>query len=180
MTNTATWKLFALMAVAVFVAGCVTTSDVYGGEGFGIGAINFGNSPVEQIRVSGVGDDRRQYHAQAGQRPFKGLRPAFPSADHFQDNKRRIPEEVSVSWRDLPAQGQPSYTGTQRGPFVATIRSRIPLEALKKAQARGFFIEIGLEINDGHIVVNWQLVDFEMDKENGQKTVISRGGDSFK
>ncbi len=181
MTNTATWKQFALTGVAVFAAGCVTASDVYGGEGFGIGAINFGNSEVEQIKVSGVGDDRRQYHAQAGQRPFRGARPAFPRSSVSQDNEQRIPEKVSVVWRDLPPQGQPSYTGAQHGPFVIDIRPRIPVEVLSKARTNGFFIEVGLEINDGPIIMNWQLVESKSITKTGNGiAVIRQGGDSFK
>ena len=180
MTNIARRGLIALAGLAAVGVGCVTKRELYGGEGFGIGAINFGTAEVEAVKILGVGDDRREYHAQAGKRPFLGARPAFPSASIFQDNEQRIPETVSVVWRDLPSQGQPSYTGTQRGPFVVAIRSRIPPEVLRKARSRGFFVEIGVEINDGPIIMNWQLVDYEMDKPKGQIQVVRQGGDSFK
>ena len=181
MTNIARRGLIALAGLAAVGVGCVTKRELYGGEGFGIGAINFGKTELEEIRVSGVGDDRDTYHAQAGQRPFKGARPSFPSADTFQDNEQRIPENVSVRWREMPAQGQPSYTGTQRGPFLVAIRSRIPSDVLRKARSRGFFLEIGVEINDGTIVMNWQLVESKSITQTGNGiAVIRQGGDSFK
>ena len=108
MTNIARRGLIALAGLAAVGVGCVTKRELYGGEGYGIGAINFGSTELEEIRVSGVGDDRDTYHAQAGQRPFKGARPSFPNPDTAPDNNQRIPNAVSVSWRDMPAQGQPS------------------------------------------------------------------------
>ena len=180
MTNIARRGLIALAGLAAVGVGCVTKRELYGGEGYGIGAINFGKTELEEIRVSGVGDDRDTYHAQAGQRPFKGARPSFPNPDTAPDNNQRIPNAVSVSWKEMPAQGQPSYTGTQRGPFLVDIRSRIPPEVLRQARTSGFFVEIGIEINDGPIVMNWRLVDYEMDKPKGQKKAVRQGGDSFK
>jgi hypothetical protein len=177
-------KRRSLIAVAVLLtsgAGCVAKNELYGGEGFGIGAANLGQHEIEEVTVSAASDPGNVYHAQAGQRPFLGARPSFPSASTFPDNQQRIPEKVSVMWRDLPAQGQASYTGTQRGPFVVTIRSRIPSEVLRKARSRGFFIEIGLEINDGPIVMNWQLIESQSITRTGNDiATIRQGGDSFK
>ncbi len=180
MTKNAPLKLFVFACAAIFVGGCMTTNDVYGGEGFGIAAGNFGKTEIEQVRISGVGDDKRQFDASAGLRPFLGDRLSFARASTLQDNRQRIPEKVSVIWREMPPAGQPSYTGPQRGPFVIDIRSRIPPEVLRKVRSRGFAIEIGVDINDGPINMNWQLVDYQTEKPNGQKTVVRQGGDSFK
>ena len=181
MTNTARRGLIAFAGVAAVAVGCVTKRELYGGEGFGIGAINFGSTELEEIKVSGVGNDRDVYRAQAGQRPFKGAKPSFPSADTSPDNNQRIPNAVSVSWKEMPAQGQPSYTGTQRGPFLVAIRPRIPSDVLSKARAEGFAVTIGLEINNGPIVLNWQLIEFKSVTRTGNGiAVIRQGGDSFK
>lgn len=180
MTKTNRRSLIAAAVLLTLGAGCVAKNELYGGEGFGIGAANFGQFEIEEVTVSAADDPGNTYHAQAGKHPFRGARPAFPRASTFQDNQQRIPDAVSVVWRDLPAPGQPSYTGKQHGPFVVSIRSRIPSEVLRKARTDGFTIEIGLEINDGPILMNWQLVDYEIDKPRGQIKVIRQGGDSFK
>ena len=49
MTNTARRGLIALAGLAAVGAGCVTKRELYGGEGFGIGAINFGTAEVEEV-----------------------------------------------------------------------------------------------------------------------------------
>lgn len=181
MTKTARRTLIALAGFVVLVGGCVTKREMFGGEGFGIGAANFGQYEIEEVTVSASNDPGNVYHAQAGQRPYRGARPSFPRASTLQDNQQRIPEKVSVMWRDMPTQGQPSYTGTQHGPFVISIRSRISPEVLRKARTDGFSVEIGIEINDGPLVMNWQLVESKSVTGTGNgKEVLRQGGDSFK
>ena len=172
--------LVIALLIVVGGASCMARDALYGGEGFGISAGNLGSVELESVEVAGVGADQEKYAMQAGARPLTGPQPSFASGDTPSDLGKRIPEKVAVSWRDLPENGQPSYTGTQHGPHIVDIRSRIPAEVLSQARKRGFMVEISLEIPAVPIVMNWQLVDYQLDDPNGQKVKLRQGGDSFK
>lgn len=172
--------LVAGLLFVVIGASCMARDALYGGEGFGISAGNLGLVELESVVVRGVGADKEEYSARAGARPLTGPQPSFASGSTPSDLGMRIPEKVAVSWRDLPEKGKESYTGTLHGPHIVNIRSRIPAEVLSQARKRGFMVEISLEIPSVPIVMNWQLVDYQLGDANGQKVKLRQGGDSFK
>ena len=173
--------LVIALLIVVGGASCMARDALYGGEGFGISAGNLGSVELESVEVAGVGADQEKYAMQAGARPLTGPQPSFASGDTPSDLGKRIPEKVAVSWRDLPENGQPSYTGTQHGPHIVDIRSRIPAEVLSQARKRGFMVEISLEIPAVPIVMNWQLVESRSITGSGNGVrFIRQGGDSFK
>jgi hypothetical protein len=169
--------LMALTAVASAVSCGGAGAMFDGGEAFGIGAANYGTSSVENGRVDGVGADRRSYDNQSLKRPYLGQRPSFSAASILQDNKQRIPDSVSVSWLDLPEQGNPSFSGKINGPFVVDIRSKIPGEILQYAQRRFFSIRISLTINSGPISMNWAL--HRVQENASSPSYLCVGGDHF-
>jgi hypothetical protein len=163
------------IASAISCGGAGAMFD--GGEAFGIGAANYGSVPVENGRVDGVDADKRSYDSQSLKRPYLGQRPSFAAASIFQDNKQRIPDRVSVSWLDMPEQGNSSYSGKINGPFIVEIRSRIPAEILQYAQKRFFSVRISLIINSGPISMNWAL--YRVQENASSPSYLCVGGDHF-
>lgn len=171
-------KLLMGLVAAASAVSCGGAGAMFdGGEAFGIGAANYGSVPVENGRVDGVGADKRSYDSQSLKRPYLGQRPSFAAASIFQDNKQRIPDRVSVSWLDMPEQGNPSYSGKINGPFIVEIRSRIPAEVLQYAKRRLFSIDIGLAINNGPVLVDWAL--YRTPENPSNPSYLCVGGDHF-
>jgi hypothetical protein len=177
------------IALILFVGGCMARELLNGGEGFSIGVTNVSDQEIESIYY----EDSRLYSLKyantaaggGGQRPWKGKRPAMGGYPTMQDNGKKVPEQLTVSWRDAPERGQPSYTGKLNGPYTVDIRSRIPAEVLSQAKKEGFMVEISLEIANGPILVNWQLTESKYNKpgdhNSGHQTIVHRqDGDSFK
>jgi hypothetical protein len=170
-------RLFIGTAVLSGAAACGGTSMFGKGEAFGISFVNFGETNLTKVRIDGVGNDNFLYDAHDRVPPFRGKPPTFANISTFQDNNRKIPEKVSVTWMG-PAKENPSEDQSiAHGPFLVDVRGRIPEAVLKLSKKRRFGIGIDLVINNGPITINWGL------RASGDRGVESRylcvGGDYF-
>ncbi|MBN8441740.1 MAG: hypothetical protein J0M28_08575 [Thauera sp.] len=175
--------LYITSSVAALLAGCAgPLAGILPNEEFVVGAWNPTGKGLEQVRVIDVSNPNRWWFSQALQRPH----PSWPNVPPdripgFGGDARsgRIPDAVTVQWRDLPAPGAEHYTGTPHGPFVvANIRSRIPSDILRKASQPNYALHVSFTSGVVPVQFNWKLEYFGGPGVGIKE--VARGGDSVK
>lgn len=168
---------------STLITGCTgSLGTILADEEFVVGAWNPSGQELEQVRVIDVSNPKRWWFSQSGQPPH----PAWPNVPPahipaFGGDRRsgRIPDAVTVQWRDLPPPGGKPYTGKLHGPFLVTqIRSRIPSDVLRKARQEGYSLQISFSSGVEPVLFNWMLEHFGSRGEGLKE--IARGGDSVK
>lgn len=167
------------------LAGCITNAGPFSeGENADYGITNVSPRELEEVRVEGA--NGKSYAGQLGQpayHPLPGkprVMPSFGGNRFMSDTGHKIPEEVWISWREMPSPGGKPYTGELKGPYKVLIRSRIPEDVLKLSRRDGFVIQVGLTSGVLPIVFQWRLVDERKGSDfQGRVTPIAQGGDSF-
>lgn len=149
-------------------------------EEFVVGAWNPTGQELEQVRVIDLSNPNRWWFSQSGQPPhpaWPNVPPAHIPAFGGNGHSGRIPDAVTIQWRDLPPPGAKPYTGTLHGPFtVANIRARIPPDILRKARQDKYVLHISVSSGVVPVLLNWKLVYFAGGGMGIKE--IARGGDS--
>ena len=175
-------NIILVAALCSFLSGCATAGINLFSSGENL-AVGFWNNSDREIRSIGIhrtsAEGRRVKWAGQGSmmpRPDGRKTPSFGGNRH--DNiDYEIPEEVEVSWRELPPPGGDFYTGELKGPYRVKVLSRIPPEILRVARKRGYWVEISFTAGELPILFNWRLTDFTGEGPGYKK--LCQGGDSF-
>jgi hypothetical protein len=152
------------------------------GENVAFALFNNSGRVLHTTRVGNAGEPGSRWNGLAVHDPVPAFRlkdPEFGGAHYFAENGNRVPEEVEVSWRELPPTGAPPYTGELKGPYRVVVRSRVPSDVLKRAALEGYVVELSFSVGQLPILFNWRLVAFGRVTGAGMKT-LAQGGDSFK
>ncbi len=176
-------RLFVTTSVSLSLMGCAATlRSIMPTEEFVVGAWNVTGSKLQDVIVRDASRPEVWWFSQLVQHPH----PAWPNVPPahipaFGGDRRsgRIPDAVTVQWRDLPPPGGKPYTGKLHGPFLVTqIRSRIPSDVLRKARQEGYSLQISFSSGVEPVLFNWMLEHFGSRGEGLKE--IARGGDSVK
>jgi hypothetical protein len=168
----------------LFLTGCAAQAMglLRGGENAKYGASNTTPREIEQVRVMNASNPNRWYFSQSGQ-PANTWKPSaeyprrMPSFGGNHLNPHKIPEEVLITWREMPPSGGQPYTGELNGPYRVKVRERIPKEVLNAASKDGYLVELSFSAGELPIRFNWKLIDFVSLKHGTKDWCI--GGDSF-
>lgn len=183
-------EIIIMVGVLQLISGCsVQAMGVRAGENARYGADNVAPREIEQVRVVGVTNPNRWYFSQSGQaantwRPsakYPTQMPSFGGDQFNSDSGHKIPEEVFVSWREMPPPGGQPYTGKFKGPYRVKARERIPKKVLEAAKNDGFSVELSFSSGELPILFNWKLVEYKSVTGSGRGIQDwCLGGDSFK
>lgn len=179
-------RIVIMSAALLFLTGCAAQAMglLRGGENAKYGASNTAPREVEQVKVEGI--DGRPYFSQSGQRadarkPGVKYVPGFGGYQYNSDSGHKIPDEVLISWREMPPPGGQPYTGELKGPHRIKVRSRIPDEVLKLARRDGFSVNLSFSAGESPTLFNWKLVEYKSVTGSGRGIQDwCLGGDSFK
>lgn len=181
-------RIIIMVGLLQFLSGCAVQAmgGVRGGENARYGADNTAPREMEQVRVVDAANPDRWYFSQSGQpantwKPsakYPRQMPSFGGNQYNSDSGHKIPEEVLISWREMPPPGGQPYTGELKGPHRVKVRSRIPDEVLKQARRDGFSVELSFSAGELPILFNWKLVDYKSLSHGIKEWCI--GGDAFK
>lgn len=175
-------RIIIMGAALLFLTGCSAQAMglLRGGENAKYGASNTAPREIEQVNVEGI--DGRPYFSQSGQRADT-RKPGVKYVPGFggdQLNPHKIPEEVLITWREMPPPGGQPYTGELKGPHRVKVRSRIPDEVLKQARRDGFSVNLSFSAGELPILFNWELVEYKSVTGSGRGIKDwCIGGDSF-
>lgn len=181
-------RFIYMVTLMQLITGCAAQAmgSLRGGENASYSATNLKLTGIEDIQVRGNGEN--SYFGSASMQPYS-LRPiakyvpfrggAGGGSQYMSDTGHKIPEEVMITWRELPPAGGKSYTGELKGPYRVKVRERIPKEVLDAAKRRGVSVALSFGVGVLPIVFNWQLSDYELDNPKGQIKTLRQGGDSF-
>lgn len=175
-------RIIIIGTALLLLTGCSARAMglLRGGENAKYGASNTAPREIEQVEVEGI--DGRPYFSQSGQRadtrkPGVKYVPGFGGDQFNSDSGHKIPEEVLISWREMPPPGGQSYTGELKGPYRVKVREHIPKEVLAIARREGFSVDISFSAGELPIILNWKLTDYTGSDPGTKSRCI--GGDSF-
>jgi hypothetical protein len=191
-------RQFLLASLVSMVSGCASGMNLFSrGENFSVNFLSMVNRGLEDVAVSMPGN-REAVWASQGMTPAHPPPRAFNVGDsniggdmYTADNNQLVPEEVEVSWRELPSPGGKPYTGELKGPYRVKVRSRIPPDVLRMARKEGYFVELMFSVGEWPILFGWDLVEFPSIASGrtgleliraGRKPIelVKRGGDSLR
>lgn len=181
-------KLSVTGLIAISLSGC--SSPVMGLAGTDANVVysahNRNPHKVQQVRVMDASDPNTWYFSQSSQPAFI-WRPSSPSArmrnvagiggHRFDaDSAHRVPDQVQVTWRDMPEPGAKDYTGKLHGPYTVKVRSEIPAQYLRQAGDPDHVMGISILFNEGGARLNWKLIHM---LPLGESKTIAEGGDTY-
>ena len=160
-------RIIMIGGLLQFLGGCAAQAMgiMRRGENAGYGARNVGPRELEQVKVVDASNPDREYFGQSGQ-PAKAYPPSLPVSSrnpgyggnqYMSDTGHKVPEAILISWREMPAPGAPSYTGTLIGPFKISVRSKVPPEVLAQAQKDRISLNFGFTSGLVPPYMVWQL-----------------------
>lgn len=91
------------------------------------------------------------------------------------DSGDPVPEQVEISWRNLPQQGQALYRGDIEGPYTIKVRSRIPADVLKKSREAGYDLSLMFLVGKQPVTFCWRLGDYKSSPPSN--ITLQQGGD---
>ena len=91
------------------------------------------------------------------------------------DSGDPVPEQVEIRWRKLPKQGQAIYRGDIEGPYAIQVRSRIPVDVLKKSREDGYDLSLMFLVGRSPVTFCWRLGDYKSSVPNN--IGLQTGGD---
>ena len=180
-------RILIMTTFMQLLTGCAAQAmgSIRGGENGSYMASNLNLAEVEQVDIK-VG--QRSYFSASSMLQYstKPLTSKYlPSGGagggykYPADTGHKIPDEVTITWRELPPIGGKPYTGQLKGPFRVKVRERIPKEVLQAVSRDGVYLEMLFSFADSGVLFNWQLTDFDRANPKGQIKVLRKGGDSF-
>lgn len=172
-----------LTSMMAWLTACIPGPLVTRRRGENVAFALFNNSSrvLQDVGVHRVGSRVEEWNGAAILRPVPAFRlndPSFGGAQYSAENGHRVPDEVEVSWRELPPAGAPPYTGELKGPYRVVVRSRVPADMLALAAKDGIVLQLSFSVGQLPILFNWRVLDYTQPGP-GTKTV-AQGGDSFK
>ncbi|GEM_PF-3319481 len=175
-------RIIIMIGLLQFLSGCAVQAGGLFGSGENASYSVRNSAPREMEDVQVVGAAGMPYAGQLRQ-PANTWKPSaeyprqMPNFGGNRLNPHKIPEEVLITWREIPPSGGQPYTGELKGPYRVKVRERIPDEVLKQARRDGFSVNLSFSAGELPILFNWKLVDFVSLKHGIKKWCI--GGDSF-
>ncbi len=91
------------------------------------------------------------------------------------DSGDPVPEQVEVTWRKLPQQGQALYRGDIEGPYTIKVRSRIPADVLNKSHEVGYDLSLMFLVGKKPVTFCWRLGDYKSSPP--RNITLQQGGD---
>ena len=181
-------RQFLLASLVSMVSGCASGMNLFSrGENFSVDFRSVVNRGLEDVAVSMPGNREAAWSSQnmtpANPPPYAPDSSGAGGDMYTADNNHLVPEEVEVSWRELPSPGGKPYTGELKGPYRVKVRSRIPPDVLRMARENGYVVEVEVTVGELPILLDWQLAEFPgvIDGTGtGLIKVIKRGGDSLR
>lgn len=175
-------RIIIMVGLLQFLTGCAVQASGLSGSGVNASYSADNTSPrdIEQVRVADASNPDRWYFSQSWKQA-NPWRPEHPKqrlnfgGNHL--NPHKIPEEVLITWREMPPSGGQPYTGELNGPHRVKVRERIPKEVLDAAKNDGFLVALSFSAGELPILFNWKLIDFVSLKHGTKDWCI--GGDSF-
>lgn len=175
-------RIVVMIGLLQFLSGgAVQAGGLFGsGENASYSVRNIAPREMEDVQV--VGATGMPYAGQLRQ-PANTWKPSpqhprqMPSFGGNHLNPHKIPEEVLITWREMPPSGGQPYTGELNGPYQVKVRERIPKEVLNAASKNGYLVELSFSAGELPIRFNWKLIDFVSLKHGTKDWCI--GGDSF-
>ncbi|TAH48573.1 MAG: hypothetical protein EYC67_05050 [Betaproteobacteria bacterium] len=175
------------LSSSAFLAGCARAGSIGGiletEEEFVMGAWNASDRKLEDVRVADHGRPEVWWFSQLRQRPRpQGADSPQPLRPGFGGDQRsgRIPDAVTVQWREMPSPGARPYTGELKGPFtILNVRSRIPPDILRLAREPRYVLYLQFSAGVEPVRFDWMLRRFTETGRGGPQE-IAFGGDSFK
>lgn len=184
-------------------AGCALVE----GERFGLSAIYNGRyDTYEKIAY----ENQIQTWSYLGYLSAQGVssEPIFSNASkYFPDNRKKIPEKVTLVWLSAPTNASFSSTDqliiealpkpsssqiTEKslhpypyppkvyGPYQIEVRSKIPKEVLSLAANGDFGVGITIEFTETHQKIYWRVQDYRSEKyRDPLKPILCVGGDGI-
>lgn len=175
------WIMWAALLNLLAGCGSVGAGLFSSGENISFSFWNASSRELESLAVTKPGEPRVKWASQGGMkpRPSGSKEPSFGGDRYFADNNQKIPEEVDVSWREMPPPGGAPYTGELKGPYRMEVRSRIPPDILKMAGKNGYVLSVTWSMGVEPVKFNWKLESRTFDKNDvGTSKELARGGDS--
>lgn len=175
-------KAIVMLTLIQSLMGCAVQAmgSLRGGENAAYAISNNSKNDIESVDM--VSDDKfkRSLGGQSYQYANPRYKYGFGGSQYMSDTGHRVPEAVLVTWRELPAAGNPPYTGTLHGPYKVQIRERIPKEILAMAKKRGMTVQISLTAGQLPIIFNWMLSEYRSVTGSGRGVRDHCiGGESF-
>lgn len=175
----------------LFLSSCAVQAmgGLRAGENARYGADNIAPRDIQDINVVDTANPDRWYFSQSRQpantwKPsvkYSRQMPSFGGDQFNSDSGHKIPDEVLISWREMPPPGGQPYTGELKGPHRIKVRSRIPDEVLKLARRDGFSVNLSFSAGESPTLFNWKLVEYKSVTGSGRGIQDwCLGGDSFK
>ena len=145
--------------VGSLLAGC--SSMLSAGENVLYSDWNGSARSLESVNIISP-DGRNRYLAGARAHPGgPDYLPISPGGfQYFAENGHRVPDQVAISWRELPPPGAEPYTGELKGPYTVDVRSRIPKDVLPMAGRDGYALTLMFSVGELPILFNWRLIAF--------------------
>ena len=183
--------LIVMVALAQFLSGGAAQAlGLFSrGENASYSATNLNRRAVEDVELTG--SDGRSYDSALSTDPYS-LKSGFTYTpfrvgvagggnQYMSDTGHKVPEEMFVTWRELPPAGVKPYTGQRKGPFRVKVREKIPREVLFQIRKPGVSLQMIFAFSDDGLLFDWQLIEFKSVSGSGSGIdVLRQGGDSFK
>lgn len=157
--------VFAILLINL--GGCNKLGN--NGVNIGYGAWNISTEEVTDVNVGG-------YFTASRLNAYQHMMPSMGSSlFRDKDVSTVIPEEIQISWRQMPRKGQEWYNSKQFGPYKVKLRTRIPDDVIRKAKQTDYTLNIGLSVGKLPILVCWRL-ERSADPKPGT-VYVQQGGD---
>lgn len=177
------------VAIMVFgsawLSGCVSAGLFSQGENAVYAFWNNSDEEIEKAGTVGIYQDGKIKYldSQSSSKPLRRYVPPGQPIHGFggghqmlADTGHKVPEEMEVKWRKLPAPGAKPYTGERMGPFRIKVRSRIPQQALQLARRDGYSLAIYPSAGKEPILLCWALADTGAKSDHRGLRIIMAGG----
>lgn len=176
-------RIIIMIGLLQFLSGCAVQAGLFeSGVNASYSARNTAPREIEQVRLVDASNPDRWYFSQSWQ-PADTRKPGVKHVPGFGGNTlnpRKIPEEVLITWREMPPPGGQPYTGEPNSSNRVKVRERIPKEILAAARKDGFLVALSFTAGVLPILFNWKLVEFKSVSGSGRGIKDwCLGGDSF-
>lgn len=142
------------------LSGCVSAGLFGQGENAGYSFWNNSDEDIEAVKIVGIYPEYKSELVGASQAKAANWSTRwFVGGNQYRaDTGHKIPEEMEISWRKMPAVGGKPYTGDLMGPYRVQVRSRIPKEALQLARRDGYSLGLEFSVGKQPVLFCWGVV----------------------
>ncbi len=121
---------------------------------------NNSDKDVEKVEIVGIYQNQRKYLISSSIARAAGWNTRWfvGGSQYMSDTGHKVPEEVEVSWRKMPREGQAIYKGDPVGSYRIKVRSHIPQQALKLARRDGYSLGLEFSVGKEPVLLCWGVV----------------------